>query len=539
MSRRIADNLKHRASAVSAKWARGKRAKLAVSAIKDDAVKTATTLFLENIDTFKADSGANVLVEEGATIGSYLDAGSVSGDNLTPNYDAAGANSAMYKPLSLALARRVFPSLFAHKLVGVQPLAGPVGIAFAMRNKYVDPATGDLTDDEAAWKKIPEYAGFSGGYEAATYDAGLTDADAVTTDLVIKIDAAIATTSGTAVVGLTGTAGETGYLYVADTTDFEIAASAKAAATADIEAAGKQSIDGTGNARFARGISVKDAERLGIKLDNGDTPAGSLGSYNELSIDFIKKTIEANERALASSFSLHALQDIKKLHDIDLKAEVTNTLQFEITSELDRELLEALKTTSIDTANGGGNVLEIDFTSASITDNRQATAILVNAILFAVNTVANATKRGPANFVVVSGKVGTLLQAAVPYFTANTAAVDPGIVLSGAEATVIGKLNNKITVYLDQFASSEYALVGYKGADKVSDAGVIFSPYVMNVQHEAVAQENFKPRVGIMSRYAVTTGLLDAGTYYRTLSFVGLDEWILGETGATDGLIGW
>jgi hypothetical protein len=418
MSRRIADNLKHRASAVSAKWARGKRAKLAVSAIKDDAVKTATTLFLENIDTFKADSGANVLVEEGATIGSYLDAGSVSGDNLTPNYDAATANSAMYKPLSLALARRVFPSLFAHKLVGVQPLAGPVGIAFAMRNKYVDPATGDLTDDEAAWKKIPEYAGFSGGYEAATYDAGLTDADAVTTDLVIKIDAAIATTSGTAVVGLTGTAGETGYLYVADTTDFEIAASAKAAATADIEAAGKQSIDGTGNARFARGISVI-------------------------------------------------------------------------------------------------------------------------AILFAVNTVANATKRGPANFVVVSGKVGTLLQAAVPYFTANTAAVDPGIVLSGAEATVIGKLNNKITVYLDQFASSEYALVGYKGADKVSDAGVIFSPYVMNVQHEAVAQENFKPRVGIMSRYAVTTGLLDAGTYYRTLSFVGLDEWILGETGATDGLIGW
>jgi hypothetical protein len=42
----------------------------------------------------------------------------------------------MYKPISLALTRRVFPDLFAHKLVGVQPMSAPVGTSLAMRTIY-------------------------------------------------------------------------------------------------------------------------------------------------------------------------------------------------------------------------------------------------------------------------------------------------------------------------------------------------------------------------------------------------------------------
>jgi len=41
-----------------------------------------------------------------------------------------------YKPVSLALSRRVFPSLFANKLVGVQPMSAPSGLAYAMRQAY-------------------------------------------------------------------------------------------------------------------------------------------------------------------------------------------------------------------------------------------------------------------------------------------------------------------------------------------------------------------------------------------------------------------
>lgn len=40
------------------------------------------------------------------------------------------------KSLSMGLVNRVFPSLFANKLVGVQPISAPSNTAFFMRNYY-------------------------------------------------------------------------------------------------------------------------------------------------------------------------------------------------------------------------------------------------------------------------------------------------------------------------------------------------------------------------------------------------------------------
>lgn len=48
-----------------------------------------------------------------------------------------------YNPISLAITRRVMPSLFANKLVGVQPMSTPVGYSYAIRTQY-----GDLIDKE-------------------------------------------------------------------------------------------------------------------------------------------------------------------------------------------------------------------------------------------------------------------------------------------------------------------------------------------------------------------------------------------------------
>jgi hypothetical protein len=72
-----------------------------------------------------------------------------------------GDAKAVFAPISLALVRRVFPQLFANVLVGVQPLSGPVGLAFALRYVYKDAANPEKLV-EAAWKAVPEYSGFSG-----------------------------------------------------------------------------------------------------------------------------------------------------------------------------------------------------------------------------------------------------------------------------------------------------------------------------------------------------------------------------------------
>jgi hypothetical protein len=55
------------------------------------------------------------------------------------NTNATGANSgvpsgiARYKQIAIPMVRRIFPELLAHKLVGVQPMNGPVGLAYAVR----------------------------------------------------------------------------------------------------------------------------------------------------------------------------------------------------------------------------------------------------------------------------------------------------------------------------------------------------------------------------------------------------------------------
>jgi hypothetical protein len=453
------------------KWTTGDYADLRLGEIRNSSILESTSLVMENVET--KDIHGNFIEEESAfatTDLTGLGSGNSIGGTITdPSY--------MYRPVSLALVRRVLPSLFAHNIVGVQPMSTPVGVAFAMRTVYAEQpgAQGqNITPPvDAGWNKVPEYSGYTGGYNSST-------ASSITYEQL----------GGPAAAGTQGIAGP---------------------------------------ADQGQGVSPQTGEGWEITA-TCRTACNEV--WPELRTVFDRKTITAEERRLAASFSIVALQDIRAMHNIDLKAEMINRLQYEVTAELNRELLNAVRVTATNIANDGGSIINVDL--ALYNDNRQSTAIVVNSIMFASNTVAKKTRRGRANFVVVSPAVASVLQSAVPFFTANTAAVDPGIILSGSETTEIGTLNNAITVYLDQYAPYDYALVGYKGTG-TSDSGVIFSPYIMNVLNEAVAQENFQPRIGVMSRYAITTNLLSAGAYYRLLTYTGLQSVTGVNTAGTQG----
>lgn len=49
---------------------------------------------------------------------------------------ASTGNVDIYDPVLISLVRRSFPNLMAYDLCGVQPMAGPVGLIFAMRSRY-------------------------------------------------------------------------------------------------------------------------------------------------------------------------------------------------------------------------------------------------------------------------------------------------------------------------------------------------------------------------------------------------------------------
>lgn len=124
---------------------------LSVAGIKDNLVRYNTARLLENQQT--KNLGSELLTEDftqgvGAPLG--LDQGIPHGG------DAKG----VFAPISLALVRRVFPQLFANVLVGVQPLTGPVGLAFALRYIYKTNNPNELV--EAAWKAVPRFSGYTG-----------------------------------------------------------------------------------------------------------------------------------------------------------------------------------------------------------------------------------------------------------------------------------------------------------------------------------------------------------------------------------------
>ncbi len=84
-----------------------------------------------------------------------------------------------------------------------------------------------------------------------------------------------------------------------------------------------------------------------------------------------------------------------------------------------------------------------------------------------------------------------------------------------------GISNGTITVYRDSYATSDFALVGFKGPG-ISDGGLIFSPYVTGLMSKTIADADFSPRIGVMSRYALTETLLGAGRYYRLINYTNL-----------------
>jgi hypothetical protein len=248
-------------------------------------------------------------------------------------------------------------------------------------------------------------------------------------------------------------------------------------------------------------------------------------SYPELKLKLDKVTIEAESRKMGASFSLESAQDIKAMHDIDIEREMLNILQYETLAELDRQLVYRMKKASINTSNGGASISQINCSGTTALDGRwsqERFANIVASIIHQSNIIAVKTRRGPGNFAVVSPGISTVLQASGHYFNKLHTAVNPGTTFAD-----IGVLNDTITCYRDVYARVDYALVGFKGP-QISDAGVIFSPYIMGLTSKAVDPGDFSPRIGVLSRYAITDSLLGSGRYYRLLSFSNLSSILIG-----------
>jgi hypothetical protein len=94
------------------------------------------------------------------------------------------------------------------------------------------------------------------------------------------------------------------------------------------------------------------------------------------------------------------------------------------------------------------------------------------------------------------------------------------------KGTFAGVLGGKYKVYVDQYAASDYITVGYKGSNAY-DAGIFYCPYVPLQMMKSIGENDFQPRIGFKTRYAVQAnpfalGGAGANPYFRTFTVANL-----------------
>jgi len=455
---------------------------------------------MENVATKNLTTGGKrVLLKEnapGATVGT-ANMGYPGSENI---YNADPAN--VFRPQTLALVRRSFPDLIAQKLTAVQPMKLPYGVAFATRMVYAG------TDIEVGFENTPQFQHQSGTVKVLyTYDNAGTKGNGVFN-------------------GIDATTGRKIDIY--DATGRVDDAKLQAALVVFDPAIGAvgnlDSVTVTSQGAplsHTEGLVMKDG-RFGAGL-----PGNATGFYPDIEFKMAQRPIKALNRKMGASYSIESAQDIAAMHSLNIEKEMITALNYELNAQMDREIIAVARFVAEDTSpNVGGAVLTTVNLNITGTGghagmlgrwNGEIYMSVVAAIVAQANVLALTTGKNMGNIAIVSHDVAAALQGAGHQFVQYKSAVNPN-----AATAFIGKLNGTIDVYRDRFARESYALVAYKGSG-VSDAGIVYSPYITSITNRATNPGDFSTVVGIMSRYAITHTLLGAGRYYRLLRFVGIN----------------
>ena len=232
------------------------------------------------------------------------------------------------------------------------------------------------------------------------------------------------------------------------------------------------------------------------KADATSTLEGD-GGRNML-IQIVKETVEAKSRKLAARWTFEAAQDAQAMHGVDIEAEILAALAQEITTEIDQEILASLmslaghSSAAYDQSSVAGST---NFTPTFLGDIHAVLAITMNE---QANLIAARTRRGAANYAVVSPNVLTVLQSAT---TSAFARTTEGTFEAPTNVKLAGTLNNSMKVYVNTYAANDDVLLGYKGTTE-TDAAAFYCPYVPLMSSGVVMDPNtFEPTVSFMTRY--------------------------------------
>ena len=127
-----------------------------VAAIEDSHTRLNTAMLLENQEAWCIqEAGPNYAPDTPNTAGNGGALGNQFGTNGrnvagTPGQDDYASGDYRLPKILIPMIRRTFPELITNEIVGVQPMAGPVGLAFALRYRYTGETLGNGIDGKGA-----------------------------------------------------------------------------------------------------------------------------------------------------------------------------------------------------------------------------------------------------------------------------------------------------------------------------------------------------------------------------------------------------
>ena len=448
-----------RASQLLKKWAPLlEHADDATPAIKDDHTKLNTAILLENQEKWCFES-TNV-AGNGGVFGTLQGA---PGQGGLQSSDFYATGDARLPKILIPMIRRTFPELITNEIVGVQPMSGPVGLAFALRYKYeADPLGATQTDNlfgSVSNNTIPDNR------------------------------------------KLLGTDGaEVGWNYL------------------------NTAFTGT-SAAYLSGLGTGDTNFPIISVDKGI--AQLLSNFElttnipQMVVSFEKTAVEAGTRRLAARWSVELEQDLKNMNGIDIDNELTNAMSYEIQAEIDREMVIRMCQVAL---NAGANQ-GYSFWYAASADGRwlgERNRDFYARVIVEANRVAIRNRRGAANFIIATPRVCAMLEM-LPEF--QWFSVQGNVNTQPVGIAKVGTVGGRFTIYRDtrteaqyqvgqRATALEYALLGYKGTEYY-DTGIVYCPYIPVLVQRTVGPNDFAPRVGLMTRYGVIDHIFGAALYYH------------------------
>ncbi len=247
---------------------------------------------------------------------------------------------------------------------------------------------------------------------------------------------------------------------------------------------------------FGTGDTTANAEKRGSG-DSGDP------TFGEMAFSIEKSTVTAKARALKAEYTMELAQDLKAVHGLDAEGELANILSAEILAEINREVVRTILTKAKIGARQSSVATKGIFDVKTDSDGRwmvEKFKGLIMQLEREANVIAKQTRRGKGNFVIVSSDVASALAASgmMDYAPALSTSLN----VDDTGNTFAGVLNGRMKVYVDPYATGDYACVGYRGPNPY-DAGLFYCPYVPLTMVKAIGENDFQPRIGFKTRYGM------------------------------------